>query len=102
MICGRQIVSNERFKSVLHRGVASGSSTSPRISIANFMFPDKQALLEPAAELCDDATNPPLYKGVTFGQYVMDFVSQDIRPVSRAVERYRLVPVDASGTLTSP
>lgn len=36
--------------------------------------------------------NPPLYKAVTFQEYIVEFLKQGINTNSRVVETFRLVP----------
>jgi hypothetical protein len=48
-------------------------------------------VLQPAAELCNQM-NPPLYKAVTYQEYIVEFLKQGINTNSRVVETFRLVP----------
>lgn len=83
-----QIISNGRFKSVLHRAVVHNTS---RISIPNFLAPGIDVLMQPAAEMCDPDLNPPIYKGVTLSDFLKFVIAEGYgRSESRAVDHFRL------------
>ncbi|KAL9675065.1 hypothetical protein QQ045_003265 [Rhodiola kirilowii] len=63
-----EILSNGRYKSVLHRAVVNNKST--RISIAMAHGPSLNAIVRPAAELLDDETNPAAYIGMRYKDYL--------------------------------
>ncbi|KAK8568690.1 hypothetical protein V6N12_007234 [Hibiscus sabdariffa] len=62
-----QIVSNGKFKSVLHRAVVN--NTCHRVSTAFFLGPPSDAEVSPLRKLVD-STHPPLYQPVTGNEYV--------------------------------
>lgn len=63
-----KILSNGKYKSVLHRAVVNNKAT--RISIAMAHGPSLDAVVRPAAELLDDETNPPAYAGMKYIDYL--------------------------------
>jgi isopenicillin N synthase-like dioxygenase len=82
-----QIISNGRFKSVLHRAVVHSTS---RISIPNFLAPGVDVVMQLAGELCNKV-NPPLYKGVTLSDFLKYVIAEGYgRSESRAVENFWL------------
>ncbi|KAJ3706301.1 hypothetical protein LUZ61_010006 [Rhynchospora tenuis] len=71
-----QLASNDKFKSVKHRVLAS---SRPRISVATFFNPDfdEKKLFGPIKELLSD-TNPPLYKDFLVADYIKAYVSKGL------------------------
>lgn len=62
-----QVLSNTRYKSVLHRAVVNG--TSKRLSLACFLNPPLNATVEPPPELIT-TERPPVYRPFTWGEYL--------------------------------
>ncbi|KAF4376427.1 hypothetical protein G4B88_000115 [Cannabis sativa] len=62
-----QILSNGRFKSVLHRAVVN--NTHHRISVANFYGPPNDVKLSPLIQL-GNLDHLPLYRSVTWKEYL--------------------------------
>ncbi|KAM7525971.1 hypothetical protein LguiA_015873 [Lonicera macranthoides] len=65
-----QVISNDRYKSVLHRAVVN--CDKERISIPTFYCPSSDAMIRPAPQLVDDQ-NPPVYTNFTYQQYYEKF-----------------------------
>ncbi|KAK7250539.1 hypothetical protein RIF29_33042 [Crotalaria pallida] len=63
-----EVLSNGKYKSVLHRVVVSNKPT--RMSLAIVIAPSLDTVVEPAPELIDNHTNPPAY----FGMKHQDFM----------------------------
>ncbi|KAL4283671.1 hypothetical protein GQ457_16G006640 [Hibiscus cannabinus] len=61
-----QIISNGKFKSVLHRALVN--STCHRLATAFFLMPSSNAEVSPLRKLVDSA-HPPLYRPVTGREY---------------------------------
>ncbi|KAI3894739.1 hypothetical protein MKX03_031561 [Papaver bracteatum] len=76
-----QLISNDKFKSSEHRVVAS--HVGPRISVGCFYRAslDKPTLLYPIRELTSE-TNPPVYRNITFKEYINYAHSRGIDGVS--------------------
>ncbi|KAJ4759786.1 hypothetical protein LUZ62_070161 [Rhynchospora pubera] len=72
-----QLVSNDKFKSIKHRVLAS--ARGPRISVATFLNPsfDEKKLFGPIKELLSD-TNPPLYKEFLVDDYIKAYISKGL------------------------
>lgn len=70
-----QIVSNGRFKSVLHRAVTNSSSA--RISIPTFHPPSMDSFVAPAESLIDDK-HPAQYRGCKYGEYYEIFANKPL------------------------
>ncbi|XP_058221886.1 protein DMR6-LIKE OXYGENASE 2-like [Rhododendron vialii] len=67
-----QVISNDRYKSVLHRAVVN--SDRERISIPTFYCPSPDAVIGPAPELVDDEDRrPAVYKKFTYQEYYDKF-----------------------------
>ncbi|KAG0596470.1 hypothetical protein M758_UG257400 [Ceratodon purpureus] len=62
-----QVLSNTRYKSVLHR--AAVNETSKRLSLACFLNPPLSATVEAPQELISDA-HPQVYRPFTWGEYL--------------------------------
>ncbi|CAK8540767.1 unnamed protein product [Lathyrus sativus] len=74
-----QIISNGRLIGAEHR-VVTNSDTS-RTTIAYFIRPSNENIIEPAKSLtCSDS--PPIYKSITFEEFLRNFMSKgpDIEP----------------------
>ncbi|EEF47075.1 protein DMR6-LIKE OXYGENASE 1 [Ricinus communis] len=65
-----QVISNDRYKSVLHRAVVN--SNKERISIPTFYCPSPDAAIGPAPPLVDNH-HPLLYTNFTYSQYYHKF-----------------------------
>lgn len=65
-----QVLSNDRYKSVLHRAVVN--CNKERISIPTFYCPSKDAVIAPPKELIDD-DHPAVYRDFTYGEYYERF-----------------------------
>ncbi|XWS38116.1 hypothetical protein CRYUN_Cryun19dG0102600 [Craigia yunnanensis] len=65
-----QVISNDRYKSVLHRAVVN--CNKERISIPTFYCPSPDALIGPATELIDNE-HPAVYRSFTYGKYYEKF-----------------------------
>ncbi|XVE49509.1 hypothetical protein DITRI_Ditri01bG0088100 [Diplodiscus trichospermus] len=63
-----EILSNGKYKSVLHRAVVNNKVT--RISIAVPHGPAMDAVVSPASMLLDDESNPPAYKAMKYKEYL--------------------------------
>ena len=66
LILGK-IVSNGKYKSVLHRAVVNKDT---RISIAMPLGPALDAVVSPASKLLEDGSNPPAYKAMRYKEYL--------------------------------
>lgn len=87
-----QVTSNDRFKSAVHRAVA----TKPgRYSIANILYPPGDAVVEPAAELCTET--PPKFMPYKFQDFFTEFVKYPLSTGVRFMERYRLSDLASKG-----
>ncbi|KAI7743047.1 hypothetical protein M8C21_019952 [Ambrosia artemisiifolia] len=65
-----QVMSNDKYKSVLHRAVVN--CDKERISIPTFYCPSPDAIIRPAPELLTD-DEPAVYKQFTYGEYYEKF-----------------------------
>ncbi|WRX15632.1 Non-hem dioxygenase N-terminal domain - like 7 [Theobroma cacao] len=63
-----KILSNGKYKSVLHRAVVNNKDT--RISIAMPHGPALNAVVAPASKLQDHENNPPAYKAMKYKDYL--------------------------------
>ncbi|KAG0625241.1 hypothetical protein M758_2G039500 [Ceratodon purpureus] len=79
-----QIVSNDRFKSVTHRALAGPIA---RTVMANFTATVKDAVIQPAPELCSDR-NPPAFRSVVYKEFLKYLGTTDLH-VHR-LEAFRL------------
>lgn len=61
-----EILSNGKYKSVRHRAVTSKDKT--RVSLATFMAPNKQSIIEPIKELLDEQ-HPPRYDTFLYANF---------------------------------
>ncbi|OMO63566.1 Oxoglutarate/iron-dependent dioxygenase [Corchorus olitorius] len=85
-----EILSNGKYKSVLHRAVVNNKDT--RISIAMPHGPAPDAVVSPASELVDSVSNPPAYKAIKYKEYVELLQSNKLDGKS-ALERIRLYDI---------
>ncbi|KAK7262719.1 hypothetical protein RJT34_30297 [Clitoria ternatea] len=69
-----QIISNGRLIGAEHR-VVTNSGTVARHTIAYFINPTKETLIEPAKPLLS-ANSPPIYKSMTFGEVLGYFMNK--------------------------
>ncbi|EEF43478.1 protein DMR6-LIKE OXYGENASE 2 [Ricinus communis] len=65
-----QVISNDRYKSVLHRAVVN--SYEERISIPTFYCPSPDAVIGPAKDLIDP-DHPAAYREFTYAEYYEKF-----------------------------
>ncbi|RXH77964.1 hypothetical protein DVH24_039935 [Malus domestica] len=65
-----QVISNNRYKSVLHRAVVN--CNSERISIPTFYCPSPDAVIGPAKELIN-YDHPAMYRNFTYAEYYEKF-----------------------------
>lgn len=63
-----QILSNGKYKSVLHRAVVNGKAT--RVSIATAHGPPLHRVVAPAPELLHRENQPPAYRGIEYKEYL--------------------------------
>ncbi|AEE82890.1 putative flavanone 3-beta-hydroxylase [Arabidopsis thaliana] len=67
-----QVISNEKYKSVLHRAVVN--SDMERISIPTFYCPSEDAVISPAQELInEEEDSPAIYRNFTYAEYFEKF-----------------------------
>ncbi|KAK7393421.1 hypothetical protein VNO78_21977 [Psophocarpus tetragonolobus] len=81
-----QIISNDRFKSVLHQVVAGRNG--PRVSVACHMYPHPGRKYAPAKELLSN-DNPPKYKNTNTGEYLAQYRSKGLDG-SKALSHFRV------------
>ncbi|XP_068323291.1 hyoscyamine 6-dioxygenase-like [Pyrus communis] len=67
-----QMISNSKFKGAEHRVVTN--SRDARTTVAYFVYPTNETIIEPAKALCNPV-NPPLYKSITFAEFIGHFYS---------------------------
>jgi len=65
--CG-QILTNGKYKSVVHRAVVNTKGT--RISVGTAHGPNLDTIVDPAPELVGD-DNPALYRSITYRDYIL-------------------------------
>ncbi|KAJ4711768.1 Oxoglutarate/iron-dependent dioxygenase [Melia azedarach] len=65
-----QVLSNDRYKSVLHRAVVN--CDKERLSIPTFYCPSPDAVIGPARELIDE-DRPAVYRSFTYAEYYDKF-----------------------------
>eukprot|EP01018_Ginkgo_biloba_P012181 Gb_17241 [translate_table: standard] len=70
-----QVLSNGKYRSVLHRAVVNSSEA--RISIPTFYCPSPDAVISPASPLVDD-DHPVMYKKFTYEEYYKRFWSKEL------------------------
>ncbi|KAG6497582.1 hypothetical protein ZIOFF_045483 [Zingiber officinale] len=67
---GNLVLSNDRYKSVIHRAVVNNSTE--RISVPTFYCPSPEAVIKPAPALVDEE-HPAAYREFTYGEYYDKF-----------------------------
>lgn len=70
-----QILSNGKYKSVEHRALVN--KRQARMTIAVFCNPADDTIISPAAGLVD-AAHPPLYRPMTFGEFLASFFKKGL------------------------
>nr|QCP71063.1 leucoanthocyanidin dioxygenase [Pohlia nutans] len=85
-----QIMSNGKYKSIVHRAVANQTET--RYSFANFLMPADQTVIQPMAELLS-ASSPAVYRPIRFGEYIGGY-SYLFKPLNRNIDSFRVIPQD--------
>ncbi|KAL3742802.1 hypothetical protein ACJRO7_018158 [Eucalyptus globulus] len=71
-----QVISNDKYKSILHRAVVN--CDRERISIPTFYCPSPEALIGPAQGLIDH-DNPAVYRSFTYEEYYHKFWNRGLR-----------------------
>lgn len=71
-----QVLSNGRYKSVLHRAVVSSSKA--RISIPTFYCPSPDAVIAPAPASIDDE-HPALFRSFSYHEYYEKFWDRELQ-----------------------
>lgn len=71
-----QVISNDKYKSVLHRAVVN--CNTERISIPTFYCPSPEGLIRPAQGLIDHE-HPAVYKSFTYEEYYHKFWNRGLR-----------------------
>ncbi|XP_066349698.1 protein DMR6-LIKE OXYGENASE 1-like [Miscanthus floridulus] len=80
-----QALSNDRYKSVLHRVIVN--SESERISVPTFSGPSPDAVIAPADALVDDG-HPLAYRPFTYQEYYDEFWNMGLQSAS-SLDRFR-------------
>uniref|UniRef100_A0A7N0TRM5 Fe2OG dioxygenase domain-containing protein n=2 Tax=Kalanchoe fedtschenkoi TaxID=63787 RepID=A0A7N0TRM5_KALFE len=81
-----QVISNGRYKSVLHRAVVN--CQQERISIPTFYCPSPDAVIKPAPKLVTDF--PALYKSYTYAEYYSKFWDKGLKADSSALHLFKI------------
>ncbi|KAF3789222.1 DOWNY MILDEW RESISTANCE 6 protein [Nymphaea thermarum] len=71
-----QALSNGRYRSVWHRAVVNNQRE--RLSVASFIFPGADTLIEAAAELAGDGGEGRVYRSYSFQEYYKKFWSRTL------------------------
>ena len=71
-----KILSNGKYKGVLHQALANDKAT--RISIAMPHGPSLDTVIRPAPEFVDNESHPPKYIEITYKEYVKLLLSGQI------------------------
>jgi gibberellin 2beta-dioxygenase len=84
-----QAWSNDRYRSVEHRVMASAASE--RFSVAFFLCPAYDTLIRPRSSTAGGGDRPPRYKSFTFGEY-RNQIREDVRLTGRklGLRRFRI------------
>lgn len=75
-----KVISNEKYKSVLHRAVVN--TDKERLSIPTFYFPSTDAVIGPAQELINGQASPAVYKSFPFVEYWDKFWDRSLATAS--------------------
>lgn len=70
-----QIISNGKYKSVEHRAIVNKKKA--RMTVAVFCNPADDTIISPAPALLD-ARHPPLYRPMTFGEFLASFFKKGL------------------------
>ncbi|KAA0042634.1 protein DMR6-LIKE OXYGENASE 2-like [Cucumis melo var. makuwa] len=81
-----QVLSNDRYKSVLHRAVVNNATE--RISIPTFYCPSPEAMIRPAKELID-GEHRPAFRQFTYSEYYQTFWSGEL-DTRRCLDLFRV------------
>ncbi|CAM8986693.1 unnamed protein product [Rhodiola kirilowii] len=82
-----QVISNGRYKSVLHRAVVN--CRQERISIPTFYCPSTEAVIKPAAKLLTDC--PAVYRSYTYAEYYSKFWDCGLKSESLALDLFKKI-----------
>lgn len=74
-----QVLSNGRYKSVLHRAIVNNSTD--RISVPTFYCPSADAVIE-APDSLVDREHPAIYRSYTFSEYYEKFWNRGLNSES--------------------
>ncbi|MQM12560.1 hypothetical protein Taro_045477 [Colocasia esculenta] len=88
MLCGMQVLSNDRYASVLHRALVN--SSRERISVPTFYCPSPEALIGPPLALVNEE-HPAAYRSFTYGEYYQKFWNWGLATGS-CLDMFRLSP----------
>ncbi|XP_065630134.1 protein DMR6-LIKE OXYGENASE 1-like isoform X1 [Quercus suber] len=69
-----QVLSNGRYKSVLHRAVTNNRLA--RLSLPMFYAPNNDAVIGPIEDLIDEV-HPPMYQNYSYKEYMDEFYRQE-------------------------
>ncbi|KAK4597919.1 hypothetical protein RGQ29_015439 [Quercus rubra] len=69
-----QVLSNGRYKSVLHRAVTNNRLA--RLSLPMFYAPNNDTVIGPIEDLIDDV-HPPMYRNYSYKEYMDEFYRQE-------------------------
>lgn len=84
-----QVISNDRYKSVLHRAVVNCGKE--RISIPTFYCPSPDAVVGPAPELVTH-DQPAVYRNFTYEEYYTQFWNSGLT-TECCLDRFKASPV---------
>ncbi|CAM8934714.1 unnamed protein product [Rhodiola kirilowii] len=82
-----QVISNGRYKSVLHRAVVN--CEKKRISIPTFYCPSNEAVIKPAPKLVSASGCPAVYKSFSYAEYYAKFWDRDLKSESLAIDLFK-------------
>ncbi|XP_057970772.1 protein DMR6-LIKE OXYGENASE 1-like [Malania oleifera] len=83
-----QVISNDRYKSALHRAVVNCSQE--RISIPTFYCPSPDAIIGPAPPLTDGEDHPPAYRSFKYDEYYRKFWNRGLE-VETCLDKFRAI-----------